>query len=247
MPSLDHYYRVLDLEPGTSASEVKRAWLDLTKVWHPDRFAGDPRMEAKAEEKLRAINDAYEQLCRALASSQRPSAEKTTAAPRAMAPDGVAVAPDSAVSREAGPSGERNRRYGVPLVALLLFILLAVVEVLAVSALVPAVRARHPGWPDARILGIATRQAGVGLFLATVVSGLAAIVAFISPPQLGIGLRDRVEHKTFWVLFWLSTVVLFVGGAAKAGLFAIFDGALAGAINGALAVGLVRLVRWLRA
>jgi FKBP-type peptidyl-prolyl cis-trans isomerase FkpA len=62
MDEADRWFRTLDLEPGASPEEVKRAWRDLTKVWHPDRFQGDPRMEAKAEEKLKAINFAYHQL-----------------------------------------------------------------------------------------------------------------------------------------------------------------------------------------
>jgi len=34
---LDDCYRLLDLPPGSSPEEVKRAYRDLTKVWHPDR------------------------------------------------------------------------------------------------------------------------------------------------------------------------------------------------------------------
>jgi TolA-binding protein len=68
MTDLDPFYRVLDLEPGASTEEIKRAWRDLTKVWHPDRFQGDPRMEAKAEEKLKEINEAFGRLVAGLAS-----------------------------------------------------------------------------------------------------------------------------------------------------------------------------------
>jgi curved DNA-binding protein CbpA len=52
----------LDLEPGASAEEIKRAYRELVKVWHPDRFAYDSRLQKKAEEKLKKINGAYEQL-----------------------------------------------------------------------------------------------------------------------------------------------------------------------------------------
>jgi curved DNA-binding protein CbpA len=57
---LDECYRVLELQPGASGEEVKRAYRDLTKVWHPDRFAHDAALRRKAEEKLKAINEAYE-------------------------------------------------------------------------------------------------------------------------------------------------------------------------------------------
>jgi curved DNA-binding protein CbpA len=32
----------------------------LANVWHPDRFVGNPRLQKKAEEKLKEINAAYE-------------------------------------------------------------------------------------------------------------------------------------------------------------------------------------------
>lgn len=57
---LDDAYRLLDLDPGASDEEVKRACRDLTKVWHPDRFGNDPRLRQKAEEKLKTILEAYE-------------------------------------------------------------------------------------------------------------------------------------------------------------------------------------------
>ncbi len=53
-------YRLLEVAPGASDEAVRRAWRDLTKVWHPDRFAHDAGLQQKAEEKLKAINEAYE-------------------------------------------------------------------------------------------------------------------------------------------------------------------------------------------
>ena len=57
---LDDCYRLLDLDPAASDEDVKRAHRDLTKVWHPDRFGHDPGLRQRAEEKLKAINGAYE-------------------------------------------------------------------------------------------------------------------------------------------------------------------------------------------
>jgi hypothetical protein len=53
---------VLGLEPTASAEEFKAAYRDLAKVWHPDRFTHDPRLQQKAQEKLKEINDAYRRL-----------------------------------------------------------------------------------------------------------------------------------------------------------------------------------------
>ena len=72
---LDDGYRLLDLDPAASDEEVKRAFRDLTKVWHPDRFGNDPRLRQKAEEKLKEVLEAYETIRAARAegtSSARP-------------------------------------------------------------------------------------------------------------------------------------------------------------------------------
>ena len=54
--------RVLGLPPGASANEIKSAWRDLAKVWHPDRFQHDERLRQKAGDNLGRINEAYESL-----------------------------------------------------------------------------------------------------------------------------------------------------------------------------------------
>ena len=69
MANLDQYYRILGLEPGASPQKVKQAYRDLLWVWHPDRFEGNPRLQQVAQEKLKDINNAYEQLKSATTSS----------------------------------------------------------------------------------------------------------------------------------------------------------------------------------
>lgn len=59
---LSNCHEVLGVCEGASAQELKTAYRDLAKVWHPDRFAHDPRLQQKAQEKLKEINEAYEQL-----------------------------------------------------------------------------------------------------------------------------------------------------------------------------------------
>lgn len=53
---------LLGLKPGASAQEIKAAYRDMAKVWHPDRFSHDPRLQEKAQNKLKEINEAYEAL-----------------------------------------------------------------------------------------------------------------------------------------------------------------------------------------
>jgi hypothetical protein len=50
---------VLALRPGATLAEIKDAYRDLVKVWHPDRFGSDARLRQKAEDKLKEINKAY--------------------------------------------------------------------------------------------------------------------------------------------------------------------------------------------
>ena len=63
MSDYDSDCRTLEIEPGASPEEVRQAYLDQTKIWHPDRFSNDIRLQKKAEEKLKQINLAYQRLC----------------------------------------------------------------------------------------------------------------------------------------------------------------------------------------
>jgi len=62
--TIDHLraLRVLGLPHGASPEEIKVAWRDLAKVWHPDRFPADERLRNKAGDNLKRINEAYEAL-----------------------------------------------------------------------------------------------------------------------------------------------------------------------------------------
>ncbi|MEG4802244.1 J domain-containing protein [Microcoleus sp. ARI1-B5] len=62
MGDIDRCYEILEIEPGASLEEIKRAYRDLAFVWHPDRFAHNDRLQQKAEQRLTEINLAYQQL-----------------------------------------------------------------------------------------------------------------------------------------------------------------------------------------
>lgn len=62
MDDLGRCYFLLGLEPGATPEQIKEAWRDLAQVWHPDRFGGNDRLQQKAQEKLKDINQAYEKL-----------------------------------------------------------------------------------------------------------------------------------------------------------------------------------------
>lgn len=61
---------ILELETIGSLQDAKRAYKDLVRVWHPDRFQNNARLKYKAEQRLREINLAYKFLCRHIESNQ---------------------------------------------------------------------------------------------------------------------------------------------------------------------------------
>src|SRR6266702_953466 len=69
---------ILGLGSGASSVEIKAAYRDLVKVWHPDRFGSDARLRQKAEEKLQRINQAYRLLQDYRATGARPPVEPKT-------------------------------------------------------------------------------------------------------------------------------------------------------------------------
>lgn len=62
MDEIKKCLEVLGLKPGATEDEIKQAYRELVMVWHPDRFAADSPLQAKAEAKLKEINAAYEYL-----------------------------------------------------------------------------------------------------------------------------------------------------------------------------------------
>src|SRR6267154_1212887 len=61
-------YRTLDLQPGADLGSVRQAYRVLVKVWHPDRFGSDPKLQAISDDKLKDINASYEAIVTYLAS-----------------------------------------------------------------------------------------------------------------------------------------------------------------------------------
>lgn len=51
-------YEVLGVRKGATKEEIKKAYLELVKKYHPDKFKDNPLREL-AEEKLKEINEAY--------------------------------------------------------------------------------------------------------------------------------------------------------------------------------------------
>ena len=54
-------YKVLGVNEGATNEEIRAAYLSLVKKYHPDKYT-DPDMKQLANEKLKEINEAYDQL-----------------------------------------------------------------------------------------------------------------------------------------------------------------------------------------
>lgn len=52
-------YKVLGVSPNASDDEIKTAYRQLAKKYHPDNYVNNPLSDL-AEEKMREINEAYD-------------------------------------------------------------------------------------------------------------------------------------------------------------------------------------------
>ena len=63
-------YEVLGIRPGASEAEIKRAYKELVRKYHPDQYKDNP-LSSLAEEKLKEINEAYDYLMRNKGTTDR--------------------------------------------------------------------------------------------------------------------------------------------------------------------------------
>jgi hypothetical protein len=73
-------YKELDLPPDAKFKKVRASYLRLVRLWHPDRFWGDPKLQAVANDKLQRINLAYEAIIAHLQTGPKEH-EATTPTP----------------------------------------------------------------------------------------------------------------------------------------------------------------------
>lgn len=112
--------QLLELSVPFTKAELKKAYGQALKVWHPDRFAPGDELHAKAQEKTRLIIEAFECLSRAMGGNDSypppqhsesnappqppPSSRTGAAAPEPRTPNPQPAASDDARSRRASAS-----------------------------------------------------------------------------------------------------------------------------------------------
>ncbi len=62
---MNNPYEVLGIKPGADEAEVKAAYKELVKKYHPDKYQDNPLADL-AEEKLQEINEAYDQIMKSM-------------------------------------------------------------------------------------------------------------------------------------------------------------------------------------
>jgi DnaJ like chaperone protein len=59
----DSAYKILEIEPGASESEIKKAYRKMAVKYHPDKVAHlGKEIQKTAEEKFKAVSDAYSEI-----------------------------------------------------------------------------------------------------------------------------------------------------------------------------------------
>ena len=65
-------YQVLNVDPSASDEEVKKAYRNLARKYHPDNYHDNPLADL-AQEKMKEINSAYEEIQRRRGGGGQPS------------------------------------------------------------------------------------------------------------------------------------------------------------------------------
>ncbi len=70
----DEALRVLGLEDGATEADVKAAYKEMAQILHPDKFKGNKRLEERATEQFKRVNEAKDYLLGKGSASRRGSA-----------------------------------------------------------------------------------------------------------------------------------------------------------------------------
>jgi hypothetical protein len=90
--------RILGVAADARPEAIRQAYIDLARVWHPDRFQADERLRRIAEEHLQQVNQAYAALknrgpFEAAAGAARTGAQRSTGTASAAATEDPPYAP----------------------------------------------------------------------------------------------------------------------------------------------------------
>ena len=82
--------RILGLDEDATLADIKTAYKETAQILHPDRFATNKKLQDRATEQFKNLQEAYEYLTSGKGS--RTKAGRAASAPRAYGPGGQAEA-----------------------------------------------------------------------------------------------------------------------------------------------------------
>ena len=69
-------YSILGISPNASPDEVKKAYRELARKYHPDNYQNNPLADL-AEEKMKEINEAYDTITKGRSASSGPGSSQS--------------------------------------------------------------------------------------------------------------------------------------------------------------------------
>ena len=89
-------YNVLGVSQSASDDEVKKAYRELARKYHPDNYQNNPLADL-AEEKMKEINEAYDAITKQRAGGYAGASPEATAAISAATAPLTPLTPKSAI------------------------------------------------------------------------------------------------------------------------------------------------------
>ena len=101
-------YSVLGVSPDASDEEIKRAYRELARKYHPDNYQNNPLADL-AEEKMKAINEAYDAITKQRAGGGRSGGYQTSYQQRGYQQNQSSGSPVYARTRQAINLGDLDQ------------------------------------------------------------------------------------------------------------------------------------------
>lgn len=71
--------RILGLNEGATQDDIKAAWRESAQILHPDRFAGNKKLQDRATEQFKTLQEAYDFLTKGKGSNRKRTASDKSA------------------------------------------------------------------------------------------------------------------------------------------------------------------------
>ena len=101
-------YKVLGVSPSATDDEIKTAYRNLVKKYHPDRYANAPKeVQDQVSEKVKQINAAYDEIKRIRSGGGASSSTGTAVPPMEVPPMAAMAGRPTAGTATAAPPARR--------------------------------------------------------------------------------------------------------------------------------------------